>query len=112
MGIGVVARDSEGACLGWLSRTLANGGSPEVVEAYAAWEALRLAWQWGWPRVIIEGDCASILNKITAETQDRSAVGPLVSDVRSLASHFESVSFSFVRGSCNAVADRLESMAL
>ncbi|KAL0337722.1 UNVERIFIED_CONTAM: putative mitochondrial protein [Sesamum calycinum] len=89
----------------WDSR-LDRGGSTEVVEAYAAREAVRLACQQRWSKVVIEGDCLSLLNKISNTCLD-SMVSPLVLDIRSLAAQVESVTFSFVRRLGNSVADFL-----
>lgn len=43
MGLGVVARNGRGTCLGWLSRRLDRRGTGEVAKALAAWEAILLA---------------------------------------------------------------------
>ncbi|KAL0401117.1 UNVERIFIED_CONTAM: hypothetical protein Slati_4141600 [Sesamum latifolium] len=53
-GVGVVARDSAGSCLAWLSRRLPNCLSPELVEAMAAREALSMAQRLHWRRIILK----------------------------------------------------------
>ncbi|KAL0374642.1 UNVERIFIED_CONTAM: putative mitochondrial protein [Sesamum radiatum] len=112
MGIGVVARDSEGKCLAWLSLTLDRKGSAEMAEAYAAREAICLAIRHQWTRVILEGDCSSLLSKISSEQQDFSDVSPLVYDIRHLACCFESIFCSFTLRSGNAAADLLAKLAM
>ncbi|KAL0456838.1 UNVERIFIED_CONTAM: hypothetical protein Slati_1023000 [Sesamum latifolium] len=112
IGVGVAARNSAGNLLAWRSLRLAQGGSALVAEAYAAREALKFAWHHRWPLVLIEGDCVSLLHRISAAHMDYSVVGPLVSDIKALVHKFESVSFLYVRRSGNCVADFLARLAL
>ncbi|KAL0339429.1 UNVERIFIED_CONTAM: hypothetical protein Sangu_1465000 [Sesamum angustifolium] len=83
LGVGVVARTNAGECLAWISTRIDRGGSAEVAEAYAGREACRLACQQQWEQVIVEGDCASLLSKLSAEQEDFSVVdsGPRYSCV-------------------------------
>ncbi|KAL0404191.1 UNVERIFIED_CONTAM: hypothetical protein Sradi_2059900 [Sesamum radiatum] len=107
LGLGIIARDTAGRCLTWASWKLNRGGSAEETEAYAAREAVLLARRKQWDRVIFEGDCTSLLTKISTTHTDYSIVGPLVVDIRLGSAHFESVFFSFVRRLSNSVADFL-----
>ncbi|KAL0426169.1 UNVERIFIED_CONTAM: hypothetical protein Sradi_1151700 [Sesamum radiatum] len=43
LGLGVLARDSKGVCLAWLSLKLDRGGTAEMAEGFAAREAISLA---------------------------------------------------------------------
>ncbi|KAK4424705.1 hypothetical protein Salat_1664100 [Sesamum alatum] len=107
LGLGIVVRDTRGICLSWVSRRLAKRGSAEMAEAYAARESMRLACCFNWCTVIVEGDCNSLIQKLSAPQQDLSEVGPLVLVIHSFIPLMSFVSFSFVRRSGNSVADFL-----
>ncbi|KAL0437158.1 UNVERIFIED_CONTAM: hypothetical protein Sradi_0423700 [Sesamum radiatum] len=106
-GIGIVARDSAVSCLVWLSRRLPKCLPPELVEAMAAREALSIAQRLHWRRIILEGDCLSLIQKLQSGREDHSASGPITSDIFQLLSLFNSASYSFVRRSGNSVAHSL-----
>ncbi|KAK4438681.1 hypothetical protein Salat_0202600 [Sesamum alatum] len=55
-GIGVLACDSLGACIGWRKRHVDIKASPEHIELLAAATAVDLGKDKGWDQVIIEGD--------------------------------------------------------
>ncbi|KAL0395125.1 UNVERIFIED_CONTAM: putative mitochondrial protein [Sesamum latifolium] len=111
MGIGVVARDERGRCIGWLSRRIDVMVSGEMAEAWAAREATQLALRRGWPMVVIEGDCLVLISKIRNATQDFSPVGPVISDIHKSASALSSCNFNFVKRSYNSVAHCLAKSA-
>ncbi|KAL0360571.1 UNVERIFIED_CONTAM: hypothetical protein Sradi_3741600 [Sesamum radiatum] len=104
VGLGVVARDSTGECVWW--KTVCKQGlvEPEMVEAFAAREAILLALRLGWPRVILEGDCANLHLKLVSRLPDCSALGPIIRDIKYLVSSFVACSFSLIRRSGNKVA--------
>ncbi|KAL0396709.1 UNVERIFIED_CONTAM: hypothetical protein Scaly_0119300 [Sesamum calycinum] len=104
VGIGIIARDSAGACVGWKSVRKQGLFDPEMVEAMAAREAILLACRVGWRRIILEGDCANIYQKLSALSPDCSALGAIIRDIKCLALNFDLCSFSLVRRSGNKVA--------
>ncbi|KAK4398964.1 hypothetical protein Sango_1371900 [Sesamum angolense] len=104
VGIGIIARDSAGACVGWKSVRKQGLFEPEMVEALAAREAILLACWVGWRRIILEGDCANIYQKLSALSHDCSALGAIIRDIKCLALNFDLCSFSLVRRSGNKVA--------
>ncbi|KAL0308654.1 UNVERIFIED_CONTAM: putative mitochondrial protein [Sesamum radiatum] len=104
VGIGIIARDSVGACVGWKSVRKQGLFDPEMVEAMAARGAILLAWRVGWRRIILEGDCANIYQKLSALSPDCSALGAIIRDIKCLALNFDLCSFSLVRRSGNKVA--------
>ncbi|KAK4401657.1 hypothetical protein Sango_0906400 [Sesamum angolense] len=104
VGIGIIARDSAGACVGWKSVRKQGSFVPEMVEAMAAREAILLACRVGWRRIILEGDCANIYQKLSALSPDCSALGAIIRDIKCLALNFDLCSFSLVRRSGNKVA--------
>ncbi|KAL0431961.1 UNVERIFIED_CONTAM: putative mitochondrial protein [Sesamum radiatum] len=112
LGIGVIARDTMGHCLAWLSKTLDKIGTAEMAEAFATREALQFAIRKQWQRWVLEGDFSSLLAKLSVDNQDFSDIRPLVLDIRALSLHFESIFCSFVLRSGNSAADFLARRAL
>ncbi|KAL0457691.1 UNVERIFIED_CONTAM: hypothetical protein Slati_0396300 [Sesamum latifolium] len=96
IGIGVVARDERGRCIGWLSRRIDVMVSGEMAEAWAAREATQLALRRGWLMVVIEGDCLVLISKIRNATQDFSPVGPVISDIHKSASALSSCNLTLL----------------
>ncbi|KAL0456254.1 UNVERIFIED_CONTAM: LINE-1 retrotransposable element O protein [Sesamum latifolium] len=112
LGLGVVARDLKGRCLFWQSSRLLSQGPAILAEALAAREAIRFVVRQACRTVIIEGDCASLLDKISEDRPDHSVVGPIVFYIKALASQVQFIKFLFVHRSGNAVADKLARMAI
>ncbi|KAL0352088.1 UNVERIFIED_CONTAM: LINE-1 retrotransposable element O protein [Sesamum calycinum] len=88
------------------------GGTAELAEAFAAREAIRLARRHQWRRVILEGDCSTLLHKLSNALPDFSVASTVIEDVRSVSSLVESLSFSLVLRSANSAADFLAKSAL
>ncbi|KAK4397218.1 hypothetical protein Sango_1558400 [Sesamum angolense] len=70
VGIGGVARDSTGSVLAWFSRKYQRQVNGEIAEALAAKEAVDLAIRHGWNRILIEGDCLNLINKLNSSEPD------------------------------------------
>ncbi|KAL0282834.1 UNVERIFIED_CONTAM: putative mitochondrial protein [Sesamum angustifolium] len=104
VGLGVIARDAAGACIWWKSVCKQGMYEPEMVEAFAAREAILLALRFGWRRIIIEGDSANLLLKLSEPSPDCSVLGPIVRDIKLLAFGFDQCLFSLVRRSGNKIA--------
>ncbi|KAL0448005.1 UNVERIFIED_CONTAM: putative mitochondrial protein [Sesamum latifolium] len=101
LGIGVVTRDSSGMILFWQSFRLPRRGTTIVAEALAAREAIKLAVRQSWQQVRLEGDCVTLMNKLSASAMDQSFIRPLIFDIKTLALTLNSVSFLFVPHSGN-----------
>ncbi|KAL0325489.1 UNVERIFIED_CONTAM: putative mitochondrial protein [Sesamum radiatum] len=112
MGLGAIAFDASGSCLAWLSIRMHRGGTAELAEAFAAREAIRLARRHQWRRVILEGDCSTLLHKLSNALPDFSVASTVIEDVRSVSSLVESLSFSLVLRCANSAADFLAKSAL
>ncbi|KAL0439589.1 UNVERIFIED_CONTAM: hypothetical protein Slati_2441900 [Sesamum latifolium] len=106
-GVGVIARDSGGHCLAWSALRLHHSLSPEVAEAWAARIAIQLAHRFGWTNIILEGDCASVHSHLSSPGACSSAISPIVFDIISLSTSFNSCVFSLVRRTGNTVAHSL-----
>ncbi|KAL0295293.1 UNVERIFIED_CONTAM: hypothetical protein Sradi_6842500 [Sesamum radiatum] len=112
VGLGIIARDAVCLCLAWSSLRLNNGGSTELAEALAAREAIYLAYRFRWLRIILKGECNTLVHKLSSADLDFSAIGPLVSDIRFFSSFLDSVSFSFIKRCGNSTTDFLAGCAL
>ncbi|KAL0454593.1 UNVERIFIED_CONTAM: putative ribonuclease H protein [Sesamum latifolium] len=111
LGFRVIARDSAGACIAWLSRRVAGRATSELVEAMVAREAVLLAVRHGWQSILIERDCAVLISKLRTAERDCSLVGPVTEDILTLATAFSACHFLFVKRECNSVAHALAKSA-
>ncbi|KAL0410940.1 UNVERIFIED_CONTAM: putative mitochondrial protein [Sesamum latifolium] len=106
IGVGIIARDSNGTCLAWFSHRFARAASPEFAEAIAAREAVKFAIRLGFHNCLIEGDCESIFLKLQAADIDLSPIGSIISEIKILATHLN-CSFSIIRRTGNQIAHLL-----
>ncbi|KAL0355119.1 UNVERIFIED_CONTAM: hypothetical protein Sradi_3958800 [Sesamum radiatum] len=97
VGIGAVARDSEGTILAWVSHRFQRFVDAEHAEALAAREAVDLAARNNWKEIIVEGDCLSLINKLNSHSRDLSHIGVLVSDIRLASFDCSFISFSHLK---------------
>ncbi|KAG8367040.1 hypothetical protein BUALT_Bualt16G0031100 [Buddleja alternifolia] len=74
VGAGVLIRDANGICVGWLSKFFLDLTHPEHAEAVAAQEAMELLAHGGWRDVILEGDCAQVISKLRNPYTDSSLI--------------------------------------
>jgi hypothetical protein len=108
MGIGVVIRDHTGSCLVACSEQYQEVAIPEIAEAIALHRAVVLAKDEGFANVIFNSDCLSLVNRVTTLVEDRSSCGPVIHDIRKIASSFTSCSFQHhVRCDLNVPAHKL-----
>ncbi|KAG8363091.1 hypothetical protein BUALT_BualtUnG0005200 [Buddleja alternifolia] len=107
IGVGVIARNSFGACIAWLTRFYPNLDNSEYAEALGAREALELAIRKGWESITIEGDCGVVLSKIGSPDTDYSSIASLISDIKLLSFSFSCICFSQVGRSGNCAAHAL-----
>ncbi|KAL0463353.1 UNVERIFIED_CONTAM: hypothetical protein Slati_0222900 [Sesamum latifolium] len=70
IGIGVIAHNEHGCCIVWVQQRINTPGSVPLAEALAARASIFLAAHFGWSSVIIEGDCAPLINKIASIEPD------------------------------------------
>ncbi|KAL0411142.1 UNVERIFIED_CONTAM: hypothetical protein Slati_3703900 [Sesamum latifolium] len=110
--IGIIARDSTGICVGWLSKRFHLKASPETVEALAAREAIQLGVRRAWKRIVLEGDCANLFHKLKQHGPDLSSIGTITSDIKHCISTLEDFSLSLVRRMANKVAHALARTAM
>ncbi|KAK4392664.1 putative 1-phosphatidylinositol-3-phosphate 5-kinase FAB1D [Sesamum angolense] len=111
VGIGGVARDSTGSVLAWFSRKYQGQVNGEIAEALAAREAIDLAIRHGWNRILIEGDCLNLINKLNSSEPDQSYTNPLVNNNRIAASLCSDLDFIHVSRNNNTIAHKLATRA-
>jgi hypothetical protein len=67
--------------------------SPEFAEALALRHAVTLALDEGFHKVLVQSDCLSVIKNVNASERNRSGTEPIVADIKSLSTSFETVSF-------------------
>lgn len=70
---------------------------PELEEAAACLLGVKNAKQLGVQRVIIEGDCLALINKLKTRVKTKNVVGLIVEEIRAITCHFDFFAFSLVR---------------
>jgi hypothetical protein len=69
--------------------------------------ALSLAGDEGFDKIVVASDCLSLVQRVNSPVIDRSQVGVIVQDIKTLADGFASVSFIHVYRQCNIAAHTL-----
>uniref|UniRef100_A0A453BT88 RNase H type-1 domain-containing protein n=1 Tax=Aegilops tauschii subsp. strangulata TaxID=200361 RepID=A0A453BT88_AEGTS len=81
------------------------------VKLIAMRHALFFAEDSSFQKILVETDCASLINKIKSKVDDRSHTGAVVFDIKSRAPRFLSCCFTHVSRSCNEAAHVLAKSA-
>ncbi|KAJ9145958.1 hypothetical protein P3X46_028283 [Hevea brasiliensis] len=107
--IAVVVRDSNEKPLDWVCKFYDFIIDPLVLESLACREATQFAINRGFDSVIVEGDSLGVINalKERKDTFIPLSIQAVIHDVKKLTRSFNSVSFSFVKRSCNHAAHAL-----
>ncbi|KAL3833965.1 hypothetical protein ACJIZ3_008701 [Penstemon smallii] len=83
-GIGGIARDLNGNCLGWFAEKKEGISTAILAEALAAKRAMELVQQQGWTDIILEGDCRNLIDTIAEPSPSLHDFGPIVEDIKRL----------------------------
>nr|XP_023881690.1 uncharacterized protein LOC111994061 [Quercus suber] len=110
-GVGVIVRNSLGEVMAGLSARGPAVANSEEAEALACRKAVEFAMDAGFMDLVIEGDNAAVMKAITSSRLDRSRLGHIYDDIRTLAARFRSCNFGCVKRSANAVAHSLARFA-
>ena len=86
------------------SEPLRGVRSPELAESTALRRAVRLVREEGFTDVMFKTDCLSVVQRLQSPSKDRSMVGAVLEDVKSLANGLSSMAFHHVRRHCNVIA--------
>ena len=106
-GIGVVVRNDLGQVMASLAEKLAMPPTVEILEAMAARRAMIFMEELRLHRAIFEGDSETVVKALSRDCPDRSCIGHIVKDCKSLMGCFQTNSFSHVRRQSNGVAHTL-----
>jgi ribonuclease HI len=109
-GIGVIARDSSVQVILTARRVLFRCQGAVEAEVRACREGFRLAAQWTQGPVIIESDCARIVQAMK-EREDRSAISFILMEAKDQARLLPEWRVAKVRRECNLVANDLAQLA-
>lgn len=107
MGLGAVARKSDGEVLFAMSHQLVATWDVDVAEAKAIYYALKVAKREGYDRIEVESDSFNAINGIRNRTLNLSSVSLIINDIVRLESFFTSVRWNYVKRDGNVVAHLL-----
>ncbi|XP_027064446.1 uncharacterized protein LOC113760174 [Coffea eugenioides] len=109
---GIVARKDDGGLIGAWADSEDKLGEPAVEEAQDIRQALNIAKQKGWRKVLIQSDCKGIIDKINARKAEDPHIGVILFDILKLRQVFTECSFSFIKREGNFVAHHLAKFAI
>ncbi|KAK8496869.1 hypothetical protein V6N12_066072 [Hibiscus sabdariffa] len=77
---------------------------PFAAEALACYQALVLAHDLSYMRIVLEGDSLSVIKKVRHFFEDRSVIGMLIKDIKRKMGSFDSTTVLFCPRACNKPA--------
>ncbi|XP_010665605.1 uncharacterized protein LOC104882889 [Beta vulgaris subsp. vulgaris] len=107
VGIGVIARNSDGDVLFSASRRIRAYWTPEIAEAKAIAVAVRLGKHFGFKEVIFESDCQVVINRLSSNAIFLSDLDSILHEILSSSTFFSYVAWSHVKRDGNCVAHHL-----
>ncbi|KAK4431219.1 hypothetical protein Salat_0884000 [Sesamum alatum] len=107
VGIGVVARHHLGTCVDWIATSVSTVHNPEQAEALAARSVAEMIQRNSWHRILLEGDCLTMINRLRAPVRDDSYVSPILVDTTNILQSTHSWEVRHIRRSGNRVAHLL-----
>ncbi|XP_074306547.1 uncharacterized protein LOC141641799 [Silene latifolia] len=93
--LGLVCRDDRGAVLWGISIVQDQVWEPHVAEAVAALEGVKEALRLGHRDIVIESDCAQVVEALKKKQTGRSSFMLVIDEILSLSVSFSSVVWSF-----------------
>ena len=111
MGLGVVARDSDGMVIAFLLERIRQPPTVANLEALACRRAILFALELGLQDVVFEGDLEVIINHLKADQPCLTASGHIIEEARTLSAKLRQASYSHTRRKGNKVADKLAKLA-
>jgi len=109
-GVGVIARDNKGQIILTAWRAIPECHDAAEAEAWACLEGVRLAAQWIHEPVIVESDCARIVQAMQEE-EDRSALSFILAEAKDHARLLPGWRMVKVKRECNSTANELAHLA-
>jgi len=109
-GAGMILRDHEGAVIFVATRVLFNCADALEAEMAAMDKGLRLALHWSNVPLVVETDCAKLLQLIQSRDVDRSRYTYRVSEIRMILAHERNISLAKISRHANAASHTLAFM--
>jgi ribonuclease HI len=106
-GAGIILRRHDGSIILTACRSLKQCASPLEAELCALMEGMTLAKEWSTELLLIETDSTEVLQMIQCQVQDKSVMGHLVAEAKSLKESMCIDSFSKVDRSQNSASHSL-----
>ncbi|KAK8532151.1 hypothetical protein V6N12_053597 [Hibiscus sabdariffa] len=100
----IIIRDSSGLPMAASTVPHLFTMDPEMAEVKACEQAILLARDLGFRKVIIEGDALNVISKLNSLVEDRSDISAIVKNIQDVRKQFQIISFVHVRRRCNRVA--------
>ncbi|XP_050259001.1 uncharacterized protein LOC126704001 [Quercus robur] len=110
-GLGIVIRNSEGSVIAALSERVPLLPSVDDLEAMAWRRSVTFAIETGLQEVIFEEDSEVVYKHLSATSSSMASFGHITDETRLLVSNLRFASFSHVKRSGNAVADKPAKLA-
>ncbi|XP_048489794.1 uncharacterized protein LOC125491744 [Beta vulgaris subsp. vulgaris] len=107
VGLGVVARDSNGDVRFAATCRVRAFWTPELAEAKAIILGIRLGKQFGLQDVVIESDCQVVIRRLGKNASSLSELDVFLHDIFSSCVYFKSISWSHVKRDGNFIAHHL-----
>ncbi|KAK8990823.1 hypothetical protein V6N11_028783 [Hibiscus sabdariffa] len=104
---GVIDRDSAGLIMASCIVPHYHVTDAFVAEVVACFQAITLAKELGFRRVVIEGDSLMVIKNVCSLTSDGSMISPIIYDIRDVVREFVSISFRFIHRTGNNDAHSL-----
>ncbi|XP_065622361.1 uncharacterized protein LOC136064497 [Quercus suber] len=106
-GISVVVQNDLGQVMGSLAEKIDMPTTVEVLKAMATRRAMLFMEELGLRHAVFEGDSELVVKALVGHCPDRSSIGHIIKDCKSLRGLFQTCSFSHVRRQGNGVAHAL-----
>ena len=104
-------RNDQGNWVGGFATNLGNC-SALVAEIWGAWQALKLAWDWGYRKIILEMDSKVAIQLITNGSKSVNEANRLVLDIRRMLNLDWVVQVKHVYREGNRAADALANIGI
>lgn len=112
MGIGIIARGREGFVIGGMVRYKEEWLPAEWAELEALREGIKWVSENNFTQVIFESDCASLVNRISRNSEDVTILGYRIREAKSLLNSFAETKIIWVHRNYNWVVDALSRIAI
>jgi len=101
VGMGIIARDSNGLCMGAKCIPIRAQTDPKTAEFMAALQAVQFSKEVSFWDVIFEGDAAQVVKEITTHSSRFAKVGHFIESIYLEKQFFRSTKFQAIPRTCN-----------